>query len=198
MKSDIITVTGNGRKFEAALAQADAVATYKRLSPKSSLQLHLLAEEMMCMMRSIAGASEGEFWIEEKGDNYSLHLLVFKRLTEEKREQLLSASSSGKNEAARGFLGKLRSFFDVGAEDVALSHSPLLTGSYDGDFSTMQSWEWSMMEYRNRLSNLQSQDPQAQEAWDELEKSVIANVADEIKVSIKGDTAELIVFKHMQ
>ena len=35
----------------------------------------------------------------------------------------------------------------------------------------------------------------AAEAWDELEKSVIAHVADEVRISIHGYDVEMIVFK---
>lgn len=195
MKSDVISVSNRGRNFEPALKEAEAVAAYKQLPPRAALQLRLLAEEMMSMMRSIAGPAEGEFWIEEKNNNFVLHLEVYKRLNEEKREQLISSSSSGKNEAERGFLGKIRAFFDAGDPDMpALTHGPLLTGSMDGDFSSMQSWEWSMLEYRNALSE-EEQSEATREAWDELEKSVLANVADDVKVSIKGAEVELMVFK---
>ena len=152
----------------------------------------------MSMMRSIAGPADGDFWINDENGLYELHLRIYKRLSEDKREQLIAASSSRKNEAEKGFLGKLRSFFDYGDPDTAmLVHDPLLTGTMDGDFASMQSWEWSMANYRDSLSQTHDQDEQSREAWDELEKSVIATVADEIKVSIKGPEAELIVFKKL-
>ena len=198
MKSDVISVSNTGQKFEAALKEVDAVASYKRLSPRSTIQLRLLAEEMMSMVRSIAGPTEGEFWIDEDRNNFILHFEVFKRLDEEKREQLISSSSSGKNEAERGFLGKLRAFFDPSDADLpTLAHSPLLTGTMDGDFSSMQNWEWSMLEYRNALSENPDQTEATRQAWDELEKSVLANVADEVKVSIKGAEVELTVYKKL-
>ena len=198
MKSDTISVSNSGRSFEVALQEAEAVAVYKKLPPRSAIHLRLLTEEMMSMMRSIAGPAEGEFWISDETGVYELHLRIFKRLTEDKREQLISAASSRKNEAEKGFLGKLRSFFDYGDPDTAmLVHDPLLTGTMDGDFSSMQSWEWSMVNYRDSLSQTQDKDDQSRQAWDELERSVIATVADEIKVNIKGPEAELIVYKKM-
>ena len=35
----------------------------------------------------------------------------------------------------------------------------------------------------------------AAEAWDELEKSVVAHVADDVKVSIHGRTVEMVIIK---
>ena len=49
--------------MEAALNQAEKVAAYKSLSPKNTLHLRLLTEEMMGMMRSITGETQGKFWI---------------------------------------------------------------------------------------------------------------------------------------
>ena len=40
-------------------------------------------------------------------------------------------------------------------------------------------------------------DQAAREAWDELEKSVVAHAADEIKISIKGQTVEMTLIKKL-
>ena len=112
MKTDVITVSSRGKRMESALGLVDKVAAYKELPPKSALHLRLLAEEMMQMMRSITGETEGQFWIEDEHGEYQLHLQVATRLSTEKREQLLSVSASGKNESAHGIMGRLREFFD--------------------------------------------------------------------------------------
>ena len=54
-----------------------------------------------------------------------------------------------------------------------------------------------MLEYRNALSENPNQTEATRQAWDELEKSVLANVADEVKVSIKGAEVELTVYKKL-
>jgi len=92
--------------METVLGQVDALATYKSLSPKNAMHLHLLAEEMLAMMRAITGNVNGEFWIEDQDDVYALHLKVDTLTDAHRREQLLSASSTGKNEATRGFMGE--------------------------------------------------------------------------------------------
>ena len=116
MKTDVIRVSGKGNRFEAALKQADKVAAYKELSRKGALHLRLLTEEMMGMMRSITGEPEGDFWIEEQDGEYELHLRVKTLLSAERKEQLLAASTSGKNESAKGLMGRLREFFDYWSE----------------------------------------------------------------------------------
>lgn len=200
MRSDKLTVSSKGSQIEKALDQVEKVASYKGLSGKNALHLRLLTEEMMGLMRSITGEAEGQFWIEDEDDVYELHLKATTRMTSSKREQLLSAASSGKNESAKGLMGRLRDFFDRGAdEDIAGFTSPLfLNSTYEHSTTPMLDWEWSMMEYEDALSaRMERNDTAAREAWDELEKSVVARVADDVKVSIRGRDVELTIIKKM-
>lgn len=198
MKTDVILVSAKGAQMEKALAQVDKVADYKDLSPKNKLHLRLLTEEMMGMMRSLTGESEGSFWIEDSDSVYRLHLEVVTSMDSSKREQLLAASSSGKNESARGLMGRLRDFFDRGAdEDIAAISGPMMMqGMYDYSSTPSLDWEWSMLRYEEALSaQVRENRSEAKEAWDELEKSVVAHVADDIKVSIRGRRVEMIIEK---
>ena len=200
MKTDVITVSSRGNRMEAALGQVDKVIAYKELSGKNALHLRLLAEEMMGLMRSVTGAGKGLFWIEEEDQEYRLHLQVRARLSEEKRERLLDVSSSGKNESAKGLMGRLRDFFDWGSdEDLATYTSPLLLpDAFEYTSSPSLDWEWSMRQYETALSARVAKDePGAQEAWDELEKSVVKKVADDVKVYIRRGTAEMVILKKL-
>ena len=199
MRTDVITVSSNGKQMSAALEQVEKMASFKGLSSKGTLQLRLLTEEMMGMMRSITGEKEGQFWIEDEDGVYQLHLRMNTIMDPAKREQLLGASTSGKNEAARGLMGRLRDFFDWGADGDAAGMSPLLLPDmYEHSSSPMLDWEWSMNRYETALAaEVEQGRPGAKEAWDELEKSVVKNVADDVKVSIKSGTAELIILKQL-
>ena len=192
MKTDVITVSSKGKRMEAALQQVEKVAAYKGLSPKGTLHLRLLTEEML--------DKEGEFWIEDADGEYRLHLRMAARLSPEKREQLLSASSTGKNESAKGLMGRLRAFFDWSCdEDADGFGSPvLLPDAFEYSSSPALDWEWSMRRYEAALDAERSQDAGAvQEAWDELEKSVVKHVADDVRVAIRSGTVELIIIKKL-
>lgn len=200
MKTDIITVSSKGKRMETALAQVDKLAVYKGLSSKNALHLRLLTEEMMGMMRSITGETEGEFWIEDQDGVYQLHLRVATRLSADEREQLLAASSTGKNESARGLMGRLRDFFDWSSdEDLDAASNPLLLPDmFEHSSSPALDWEWSMMRYENALSARVAQNEAgAREAWDELEKSVVKHVADDVKVSIRSGIVEMTIYKKL-
>lgn len=173
---------------DAVMDQAEKVAVYQGLSRKGALNLRLLAEEMMSMMRAITGDVKGQFWIENVKDQFQLHLNVRTQVDFLQREKLLSASSSGKNEAHRGFLGKIQAFFEP------IEGTPVY---FDSAVSTTpHEIGWSMNAYQEQLGHMVNEKREgAAEAWDELEKSVIAHVADEVKISIRGYDVEMTVFK---
>jgi hypothetical protein len=59
-------------------------------------------------------------------------------------------------------------------------------------------YEWSMEDYREQLRQYREQNAEgSQEAWDELEKSVVSRVADDVKVYIREGVVEMVIFKKM-
>ncbi|MBR3068757.1 MAG: hypothetical protein VZR05_01255 [Lachnospiraceae bacterium] len=191
MKTDVVVIYSDGSEMEEALVQAEKTAQYKGLSHKAALHLRLLTEEMLGMMRSITGNVKGRFWIEDEKGAFQLHLKVKTFVDFEKREQLLKASTSGKNEAARGIMGKIRTFFDpLDGLQVPYNSSP------DG---TSADFIWSMRAYEQTVQNqLDAQEAGAKEAWDELERSVVNHLADDVKVYIQGRDVEMVIIKKME
>ena len=152
---------------------------------------------MMGMMRSITGETKGTFWIEETDGLYDLHLKVDTLVDSKMRKQLLAASRSGKNEASKGLMGKLREFFFRDAnEDIASFSSPLLAGGISQEAGVpVTDWQWSLVRYVDKHNADPNPLEAEKEAWDELEKSVVSHVADDVKVSIKGWETEMILEK---
>ena len=50
-------------------------------------------------------------------------------------------------------------------------------------------YTWTLENYKNQAKKAK------EEAWDELEKSVIASIADDVIVGVKGKRADIIVIK---
>ena len=201
MKSDVIHVKSSGEGIAQALSQAESVAAYKSLSPKNALHLRLLTEEMMGLLRAITGNLAANFWIEDHDNEYRLYLVTTARMNLELRQQLLSAATSGRNAAAKGVIGKLRDLFERAVEpvdDIMPDYCNLGlvgTGIEDADIAVASAFSmWSLNQYRQALESK----PEQKEQWDELEKSVIAKIADEIRIGINGSQVEMIVFKRFQ
>ena len=142
-----------------------------------ALHLRLLTEEMMGMMRSIAGDVEGKYWIEDEKDVFQLHLKVNTSMTEEKREKLIAASTSGQNEASKGFLGKLREIYEA-----AMSVGADVDRYYNESGSQSQAAD---------ITDTVIAEPK----WDRLERSVLLSLADDVKIGIRRHLVELTVVK---
>ena len=201
MKSDVIKLTMAGDGIEDALRAASDSAAYRGLGKKEALHLRLLTEEMLGMLRQITGGAEANFWVTSEGRAFELHLATYPLVTGKMRRELLDASTSGKNEAARGFMGKLRDIMDRAliADDVASPSDYYLRGLImPANMSDPMAYaasanmvSWSMQHYKTAVE----QDSDAKEEWDELEKSIVANIADEVKIAITGNTVEMTVYK---
>ena len=197
MKSDIIHVTSKGEGTEDALNQADATATFKGLNKKQSMHIRLLTEEMMSLVQALTGEKEADFWIETKKDEFMLHLKTITIMNSEKRSQLLATSTSGKNSSAKGVLGKLRDLLERSLEpanDTIVNYYPAGWTYSAMDPTTMIATTpnvWSFNQYKESIK-------ETEEEWDELEKSIVAKIADEVTISIDGDVVEMTVFKKFQ
>ena len=206
MKSDVIHVTNSGDGFALALKQAEAVAAYKALPKKDALHLRLLAEEMMGMLRALTGDQEADFWIEDETDAkaFRLHLKAKADTDADLREKLLAASTTGKNAAVKGVTGKIRDLFS----HILEGSSGLYTGAYSAGWCAASPESLALPETAsfagtvvppvwsfNRVRALALSDPSKKEEWDELEKSVLARIADEIEIGITFNSVEMIVYK---
>jgi hypothetical protein len=198
MISDVIHVNSDGTGIREALRETEKVAQYKQLSKKDTLHLRLLAEEMMGMLEAINGVLDAEFRIENEGGRYKLHLRAETLMNSKKRAQLLSASTSGTNSAAKGVMGKIRELFERALEPVDNDlNTYYSTGWYSTGVDTVGpepviAGIWSLNKYKDSVDRNDSE-----EAWDELEKSIVANLADEVEIGIKGGTVEMTIFKEI-
>ena len=93
-------------------------------------------------------------------------------------------------------MGKIREIFRHGLQSSSTMDELYLQNINDawlsGGASTADSNFWSLQLYRQNLSD--PQDSQAEE-WDELEKSIIARLADEVKVWLDAAATTVIIEK---
>ena len=167
MKSAVIEVNSRGEGFTDAIEVTGKMAERNHLGRESSLRLQLFAEEMLNLVRTVTGDMKASFWIERDGNRYDLLLLTNTVMNKKKRALLIASSSSGRNEASEGFLGKLRN---------ALEEARLSSARYG-----------NIVFDRSEV--------QAGETWDRYEQSVLLSLADEVKITIRGDEVKMIVSK---
>ena len=188
MKSDTIHVMNDGTGIEQALAQVERVAAFKGLPEKGSLHLRLLAEEMLGMMHALTGQKEADFWIDDEEGPFRLHLKMPVIMNANMRMALLSVSSTGTNAAAKGVMGKIRSLFERMSEPVAENYYFSYASGMCLTDETRQLGYWSFNRYKESIEG-------EKEPWDELEKSIVARLADEIRIAILDNNVEMIIYK---
>lgn len=199
MKTELIGITPVGTGKEKALELTEKTGAYCGLDHKSALRLRLLSEELIELMRTFTGELKGDFWLEANDDTVEVHLKTEIPMDLKTRKELLAVSSSGKNAAAKGFMGKIRDMISTATlpedpETKAMTDQALglmalgcQAGTYSGSYS------WSMSSYVASIEKAEA--VQAQEAKDELEKSIVANLADDVTVHIVNSNVEITLYK---
>lgn len=203
MKTDVIEITANGTGFTRVLEETERAAAYRGLEPKQALRLRLLAEEMTGMLKTLVGDERFRYWIETEGRVFSLHLETQTIVTRALREALLKASSSGKNAAAKGFMGRLReilttmseSYVPAAVAEMGYGYSYVDVIDFDESMDMSPNamlYGWSLRAYRDAVTENKEKEP---EKWDELEKSITAKLADDVKIFIRRNNVEMVIEK---
>lgn len=156
MKTDVCRLKGKKTDFELAQRVAEKTAVYNELSKKQALQLRLLSEELVGMLPELLNKYSGEFWIENKGSNYEVHAVVNSAVYDtEERKKVMSISSSGKNVATVGFMGKIRGIVDAMMLSMAEADAQTMTSTMDPYFMSnghgMVYTTWSLEQYKENL-----------------------------------------------
>ena len=202
MKTDVIEITANGKGVDRVLLETERAAAYRGLEPKQALRLRLLAEEMTGMLRTLVGKETLRYWVETEGRTFALHLSGETLMNTGLKKELLNVSTSGKNEAAKGFMGRLREIFSTLSEsynpamaDVQYGYSYVDVIGFDASMDMSPNallYGWSLKAYRDAVVQNREKEP---EKWDELEKSITAKLADDIQIFIRGNTVEMVIEK---
>ena len=211
VKVELITehvkISSSGEGMNETLVLVDRLASSQGLAKKQAFHLRLLTEEMFSMVRAIAGELDAYFWIEENNRSFKIHLKSNKiELNYEKRREFLSVSTKGENIAKRGVMEKIREIVEAGLYSVEESfnlQAEYGTGMFTsyGMMTQLDSgvsdaiYSWSMQKYRDEIETEREKNSDADEAWDELEKSIIANIADDVCVGVRKGGFEIIIEK---
>lgn len=187
-------LNGSDEDLKKVLEEVEHAAAYNQLAHKPSIQLRLLAEEMIGIEKGILGFVRGEFYMENEGKEYKFHLEAQLNLEASERDAFVNVSSSKSNEAYKGFKGKLLKVIDsmTGANAAAGGMSPLASGYMENEVITgfqsngLDLWQLTRYEEECRDN---------QEIWDEMEKSIVARLADEILIGFREGKLTMTVIK---
>ena len=192
MKSNICKIEKGTLDLEAILKESEKVATYNELTEKQKLQLRLICEELDGMLPNIVDEFYGDFWIDFEEGICKINVLIeLDEFTADKKKELIKLAKNKKNAQAKGLLGKIRSALEDllldsdtnRAYDLAWQFNYANAYCVGMDYSCL----WSLKQYKNDAPEEEKQE------WDQLEKSIIASIADDVIVGVKGKSANIVV-----
>ncbi len=202
--SNKFMVNSDAERMAAARYATENFAWQIKLDRRDTLRLDLLVEETLGMVKTMLEDFYGQIWFTADGRSCEIHLEATAYMDAGKKQELLSVSSTGKNAAAKGFMAKLgevvsgalhglgQSMDAYGQETMryGIVHTPSAM-SANADMLTV----WTLQTYMSELNQARATDENVEEAWDELEKSIVAKLADDIVVGVKGDRIDLVIKK---
>ena len=194
MKSNICRIDNGNKDLVAIFKECEKVAAYNELSSKQALQLRLICEEIDGMLPNVIDEFAGDIWFEYEEGVCKVNLSI--RIPEfdiGKKEQLIGIAKNKKNAAVVGLADKLRSaiedfLLDEHAIKSLVTESDLHRLAPGYSTSVDYAYLWTLDGYKSNIG-------EGKEEWDELEKSVLASVADDVIVGVKGHRADITIVK---
>ena len=205
MVSDKFMVNSDAGRMAAARYATESFAWQMNLGKHDTLRLNLLVEETLGMVKAMVEDFYGQLWFVGEGRRCELHFEATANMNADKKQELLSVSRTGKNALTKGFMamlgeivtGAMHGFGNMmdayGQQTVryGIVHTPgINTVAPDGMIPI-----WTLSSYRDGLDQNSESDGEVGEALDELEKSIVAKLADDVIVGVKGDRIELVIVK---
>ncbi len=200
MESEKMLITSSNFVLYDALGKLDNYLAELKLAPKDALHMRLLAEETLGMLRAMAGEYKSLVWFEKEDTICKIKVVAKTEMDFEKKKEILSVSRSGENALAKGFMGKIADIIENGFlnyENVMKLQQEYGGGYVDyaamGGTTSADCYSWRLEQYRDALDEVREDNDAAKTAWDELEKSIVASLADDVIVGVKHDEVDFTI-----
>ena len=202
MTSEKITVSADVQDLQKALDEAKSFSARSGLKDRQALHLDLLVEETLGMVRAMVSEFQGEIYYENDQSVYRIHLQAKAQVSTQKRRELVSLSTSGKNAAVKGLMSRIGIFLSSAGDSIdeygaeTLNYGIMPIGEIDLPVGVYDMTPlWTLSNYKKVLGQQRADSENAREAWDELEKSIVANIADDVVVGVSRGHIEMIISK---
>ena len=190
---------------DAVRRNSDANEIMKEFAAKNGItgkdyyHLGLLTEEVLGMANQILHVYDGELWVEGTAAGYEIIL-----------EAAVHEKNGGKavpTASPEGFMAKIAEMLNCSyvfentmetPEDLAgMLPDYMRYGIQEEKEAKVWAGRWSLSAYRDNLRNRREENPKAEPALDELEKSIVAHLADEVTIGIHGQKIRLVIAKEI-
>ncbi len=171
-------------------------AEKSRIEGKDRNHLYLLAEETLGMVNQMLNVYDGELWLEGTADGYEIIL---------EADVHESNDEKGVPASPEGFMAKVAAMMNCSYVFESLAEVPddlagmlpdyMSYGMRESKESPAWAGRWSLSAYRYQLMKNREEKSTASLALEELEKSIVAQLADEVAIGIHGHRIRLVISK---
>ena len=199
MTTVILWISDSVRRNDDAYDMMKEFAEKNGITGKDCYHLGLLTEEVLGMANQILHVYDGELWVESTATGYEIIL-----------EAAVHKKTSGKavpTASPEGFMAKIAEMLNCSyvfentmetPEDLAgMLPDYMRYGIQEEKEAKVWAGRWSLSAYRDNLRNRREENPKAEPALDELEKSIVAHLADEVTIGIHGQKIRLVIAKEI-
>lgn len=197
MKSNVCKINDGVKDLDVILKECEKFAEYNGFEKKQALHLRLLCEEIDGLLPNILGDFDGDFWIEYNDGVCKINVSIeFFDFAVEKKKELIKIAKNKKNSAVTGVVARIRSAIeDFFLDGTNVQDFEMVDNSYfpieNTDGSNYYSIIWNLKQHKKMV-----QQKKKENDWDELEKSIIASIADDITVGVRGRHATIVIIKN--
>ena len=205
MESKKMTVGQENELIAGVLKETERFVHKAGYTGKMALHINLLVEEVLSMVRTPTGDFFASFWLESDEEECRIYVDAVADVDWDRKQEFLSLSKNHKKKPEKGIMAKIGGFFEKllnpqeggeNARDAFGFYGQMYFAGFSEDVMMNQSpATWSLSEYKKALSETLKNGSGAEDAWDELEKSIIANLADDVIVRVKDDRVTMIIVK---
>ncbi len=209
MVTDRIPIANDEKTYNKIFDEVEKFSSYEKYLPKDTMRLRLLTEEAIGMVKGITEEIKADIWFEGDEEVCKIHIAGKTDMSRSKYDELMSMSFSGNNTLTKGLAGKIGEVIqltfmspgDIG-KTALLNYGTLLPDEDLSDsgyaFQTLQCDLWSLQQYRQSLFDEKDADPENSLAWDELEKSIVGNLADDVQIGINRGKIEVTIVRRLE
>ena len=199
MKTDKLWISNTVRRNSDTNEILHEFAETNRIEGKDYSHLCLLAEETLGMVSQMLNVYDGQLWLEGTAAGYEIIL-----------EADVHENHDGKavpDTSPIGFMAKVAVMMNCSYMFESIAEIPedlagmlpdyMSYGMREKKESPVWAGRWSLSAYRWQLKKLREEKPAARIALEELEKSIVAQLADEVTIGIHGHRIRLVISKRI-
>ena len=199
MQTEKLWISGMVRRIGDMNEIVQEFADRTGISGRNFQHLCLLTEETLGMAGQMLEDCDGEIWLEKTASGYEIILEADVR---ENR-----GTTPAQDASPEGFMAKIAGmlncsyvFENVGEmpEDLAgMLPDYMSYGIRNRETGPAWAGRWSLSAYRTNLQESLKSNPGAGPVLEELEKSIVAQLADEVTIGIHGRKIRLVISKRV-